>query len=67
MNQATLVIDKRRRIEQQWKKLRGTKIGTPEYEAIVNEIGNLSMEYHQLIEIGRHPTQINLLHSREIT
>jgi hypothetical protein len=57
MNIATIVIDKRRRIEDLWEKLRSAKTNTPEYKAIVNEIGVLAMEYHQLIDLGKQPTQ----------
>jgi hypothetical protein len=38
MNAAAMVIDKRRRIEELWEKLRGTKTDTPEFKTIVTEI-----------------------------
>lgn len=66
MNAVAKVIDKRRRIEELWEKLRGEKIGTPEYKATVNEIGVLAMEYHQLTDL-RQSTRSDLLHLHKIT
>jgi hypothetical protein len=48
MNAVAIVIDKRRRIERLWAELRSLKTGTPEYKALINEIGVLAMEYHQV-------------------
>ena len=45
MNAMVGAIDKLRRIEYLWEKLRGTKINTPEYKTLTHEIGVLSMEY----------------------
>jgi hypothetical protein len=67
MSYATVVIDKRRRIEALWEKLRGTKTDTPEYNAIVNEIGVLAMEYHGLVDLERKSTDADLLHPQTIT
>jgi hypothetical protein len=67
MNYATAVIDKRRRIEVLWEKLRGTKTDTPEYNAIVNEIGVLAIEYHGLIDLEQKSTHADLLHPQKIT
>jgi hypothetical protein len=47
---ASVAIDKLKHIEQLWEQLRGTRIDTPEYKRIVNEIGVLSMEYHKIFE-----------------
>ena len=44
MSAAAVSIDKRRRIESLWKRLRRTKTHTPDYEAILREIRALSME-----------------------
>ena len=67
MNTVAKMIDKRRRIEELWEKLRGAKTGSPEYKIIVNEIGVLSIEYHQLIDLGKQSTQVDLVHSHKIT
>lgn len=44
MSLAAVSIDKRRRIESLWKRLRRTKTHTPDYEVILSEIRALSME-----------------------
>ena len=48
MNDVAVATDKRRRIEFLWEKLRVVKIGTPEYQTLVHEIGILAMEYHAI-------------------
>jgi hypothetical protein len=48
MSTAAVSIDKRRRIESLWKRLRCLKIHTPEYETILSEIRVLSMECDKL-------------------
>jgi hypothetical protein len=67
MNVVTMMIDKRRRIEEPWEKLRGTKTNTSEYKTIVNEIGVLSMWYHQLIDSEKPTSQTELLHRNNST
>jgi hypothetical protein len=67
MNVMAKMIDKRRRIEDLWEKLRGEKIGTPEYEATVNEIGVLAMEYHRLTELGNQTIQTDALRRNKVT
>jgi hypothetical protein len=67
MNAVAVAVDKRRHMEELWEKLRGTKTGTPEYKAIVNKIGVLAMEYHQIIDLGKPASQTDLLRSNKIT
>jgi hypothetical protein len=67
MNALAIVIDKRRRIEELWEKLRGAKTGTPEYTKIVNEIGVLAMEYHQLVDSEGKVTHSDSLRRDKIT
>jgi hypothetical protein len=67
MDCATVAIDKRRRIEHLWGKLRGAKTDTPEYNAIVNEISVLAMEYHALIDLERKSAHADSLYPQKIT
>jgi hypothetical protein len=57
MNNASLAIEKLRRIEELWEQLKGTKTNTLEYRAIVKEIGVLSMEYQELAEAAKKPEE----------
>jgi hypothetical protein len=67
MNVVTMMIDKRRRIEELWEKLRGTKTNTSECKTIVNEIGVLSIQYHQLIDSEKPTSQTELLRRNKST
>jgi hypothetical protein len=55
MNETSIAIDKLRRIEELWEKLKEVKTNTPEYRALVKEIGVLSLEYQQLVEAAKKP------------
>jgi hypothetical protein len=66
MGAVTSAADKLRRINQLWEKLRATKTDTPEYKRLINEIGVLSMEYHQVVELTGQPTQIGPASRRSI-
>jgi len=50
MTNASIAIDKLRRIEELWEKLKGAKTNTPEYKALIKEIGALSIEYQKLVD-----------------
>lgn len=50
MTEASIAIDKLRRIEELWEKLKGAKTNTLEYKALIKEIGALSIEYQKLVE-----------------
>jgi hypothetical protein len=67
MDAAVVGADKLRRINQLWEKLRGTKTDTPEYKRLINEIGVLSMEYHQVIGLTGQPIQIGSASRRNTT
>jgi hypothetical protein len=67
MNYETVVIAKRWHIKRLREKLRGTKTSAPEYGTLINEIGALSMEYHQFIEAGTRSVHADLLYPRKIT
>lgn len=55
MSEANVAIDKLRRIEDLWEKLKPVKPNTPEYAALIKQIGVLSIEYQQLAEVARKP------------
>jgi hypothetical protein len=57
MNNASMAIEKLRRIEELWEQLRMTKTNTPRYRTIVKQIGVLSMEYHELAEAAKKPEE----------
>ena len=50
MSEAGAAIDKLRRIEELWEKLKGAKTNTPEYKALIKEIGASSIEYQKLVD-----------------
>jgi hypothetical protein len=49
------ILDKLQRIRQLWKKQERLKIGTPEYEAVMQQIRALSVEYQALIDTPKKP------------
>jgi hypothetical protein len=49
------ILDKLRRIRQLWKKQERLKIGTPEHEALMQQIRALSAEYQALIDTPKKP------------
>ena len=53
MSEANIAINKLRRIEESWEKLKGFKTNTPEYRALIKEISVLSTEYQALIESAK--------------
>jgi hypothetical protein len=55
MTEASMAIEKLRRIEELWEKLKGVKHNTPEYAALIKQIGVLSVEYQDLVEAARKP------------
>jgi hypothetical protein len=55
MKDVTIAIEKLRHIEELWEKLKEAKSNTPEYRALVKEIGVLSMEYQTLVEAAKNP------------
>lgn len=67
MNAVELAADKLRHINQLWEKLRGTKTDTPEYKRLINEIGVLSMEYHQVTGLTGQAIQIGSASRRNAT
>ena len=50
MSEASVAIDQLRHIEELWEKLKPIKPHTPEYAALVKQIGVLSTEYQRLAE-----------------
>ena len=58
MSAFALETDKLRQINELWEKLRATKTNSPEYKRLINEIGVLSMEYHQVTRQTGVPIQI---------
>ena len=56
MTEARVAIEKLRRIEELWEKLKGFKTNMPEYKALITEIGALSIEYQKLVEAAKKPT-----------
>jgi hypothetical protein len=53
VSEANIAINKLRRIEESWEKLKGFKTNTPEYQALIKEIAVLSTEYQALIEAAK--------------
>jgi hypothetical protein len=49
------ILDKLRRIRQLWEKQERTKLGTPEHEALMQQIRALSAEYQALIDTPKKP------------
>jgi hypothetical protein len=55
VTEAAIAIAKLRRIEELWENLKGLKSNTPEYKALIKEIGALSAEYQKLVEAMKKP------------
>jgi hypothetical protein len=55
VSEANVAIDKLQHIEELWEKLKAVKHNTPEYAALIKQIGVLSMEYQHLAEAARKP------------
>jgi hypothetical protein len=53
MPEANIAINKLRRIEESWEKLKGYKTNTPEYRALIKQIAVLSMEYQALVDSAK--------------
>jgi ankyrin repeat protein len=49
------ILDKLQRIQQLWKKQEQVKLGTPEHEALMQQIRVLSAEYQALIDTPKKP------------
>jgi len=47
---ASIAIEILRRIKELWEKLKGAKTNTLEYNALIKEIGILSVEYQKLVD-----------------
>jgi hypothetical protein len=67
MTALAVATDKLRRINQLWEKLRETKTDSPEYKRLINEIGVLSMEYHQIAGPSGLPIPVGSQNHRGIT
>ena len=50
MSDASIAIDKLKRIEELWEKLKGIKTNSPEYGTLVKQIAALSAEYQKIVE-----------------
>ncbi len=46
-------VDKLRSIEQLWIELQHTSENTPEYEALINKIRVLAVEYRALVDASK--------------
>ncbi len=55
MSDANVAIGKLRHIEDLWEKLKAVKSSTPEYTALIKQIGVLSIEYQKLAEAVEKP------------
>ena len=55
MSDANVAIGKLRHIEDLWEKLKAVKSNTPDYAALIKQIGLLSMEYQTLAEAAKKP------------
>jgi hypothetical protein len=55
VSEASVAIDKLRHIEELWEELKPIKPHTPEYGALVKQIGVLSMQYQKLAEAAKKP------------
>jgi hypothetical protein len=56
MSEPNVAIDKLRHIEELWEQLKGFKTNTPEYTALIKQIGVLSIEYQKLVEHAKKPS-----------
>lgn len=54
MSEANVAINKLRRIEESWEKLKGFKTNTSEYRELIKDIAVLSTEYQALIEAAKN-------------
>jgi hypothetical protein len=54
VSESSIAITKLRRIEESWEKLKGFKTNTPEYRALIKEIGVLSLEYQTLVDATKN-------------
>jgi len=50
MEKAALAQEKLRRIQLLWADLERAKVGSPEYETLMEQIRTLSSEYHALVD-----------------
>jgi hypothetical protein len=55
MTDANLAVDKLQRIQQLWKELGRTSLGTAEYETLMEKIRVLSAEYQALVAAPNKP------------
>jgi hypothetical protein len=55
MREASIAIEKLRRIRKLWQKVRGTRVNTPKYRKAIAQIGVLSKEYQKLVNAVRKP------------
>jgi hypothetical protein len=54
VTEATIAIEKLRRIEESWEKLKAFKVSTPEYRALIRQIAVLSKEYQTIVESAKN-------------
>jgi hypothetical protein len=55
MNDTKPAIDKLQRIQKLWAELGITKLNSPEYQTIMNDIRVLSAEYQVLVDAPKQP------------
>lgn len=53
MSDASIAIDKLKRIEESWEKLKGIKTNAPEYSPMIEQIAVLSADYQKLVEAAK--------------
>jgi len=58
MNESIIAIEKLRRIEELWEKLKGIKTNAPEYAPVIKRIAALSAEYQKLLEAAKAPERV---------
>jgi hypothetical protein len=55
VNQTNAAINKLERIRQLWEELGRTSLHTPEYQAVMKRIRDLSAEYQMLTDASKKP------------
>jgi hypothetical protein len=58
MENAALAQEKLRRIQLLWADLECAKVGSPEYETLMEKIRALSSEYHALVDPPKKPKKM---------
>jgi hypothetical protein len=54
-NETSVATEQLRRVRESWRQLGHTKLNTPEYQTLLNEIAVLSAEYQVLINARKKP------------